>query len=1635
MSPLHPSEMTSVSTATPERLLAAGALVPPEGDKRSTAAGTDLDDATAATADLVSARSYLHPALGDRPVVRLVADNVAPGDDLTLEFYGFGAPAVTPGVGRRRRRSVGFPAWPLIHDPDHAHFALEVVKQLKREARRARAKPGHAWDGISKLADAMDRSVVHFLPSFWEEVGRTFIELGNGTYAARAFGQAREAERVHALAVDEDHLREVFLEFALAGALTVKVLSTYSKDLQASREPADAWALFRDLCVRRTQGGLPPWKGMPRDLRRLIKAAGLDVAAEETAFLREVLGSQAMKRAPGNLWQTYGKLLAKLATDDDEVAGLLLNLLPVPTDMWNDGFYLPWLEHLEAWDLLANLWRDDVAPEAGPRGGVAAWIERFLTSGTAASERILDLLRRSAERLISDGRPLQLAISYFAGASIDVDLLDLALELGVPVADPPGRSSFDLTRWATGKGPERRRDPVHLAADPRFSPLLAEAVPGAAGDKSFDRVAPGKTALTELRRQWLHAQAIVDGGGLPHLANQLDLLTGRTSRASFEEFPQAFPGLEDADLAAVLARTLRGGLFDELGWDALDEAAAELAPGGDKEKLKWSGNPPYLVVSDGVRALALGPGGRLLDHELRLPGGAELEGLSYLDGELVVRFRDPSSGDPRYYWSGDPDKVRPDDWSYGTMRVSGAVVEVPGGGCFRGDGVVHAGGEFPESPETFCHDGEHFWTLDWDQGKRYWRELDPASGRKGRRSLPSFFENGVAEGWEVPAEDCHLLGLGPGLEASPLGSRDGLVGWRVRQRADGEAIEAEGIDGRRFSSLLGTGGSLPAGLLDLPGSRCPLSASVGGSHAYARMWQADGSHALAELSDLGPFNAGQPVALPVLYWHLFQPRDPAGSQALRAASPAAAARLLECAMTELSSSPATGGTANDGDRELPETGRLAAELFPDVTHPGLRRGLLGVVGHAAELAGRHRRLVAERDPQAQDAAASIEVWDHDEEGWLREVAGTLGMSGWASESYTRHWSVAGPFLCGDVSAADSRPVPELAAPWPYFLDRLEARVYSALWLHQDLGGLLRFLKWWSHSPLARLEPPLRLITGKFDDQPPFPVSEGYGEWFAGEHRGSRYLGAKRYRDCTILEAGCGGELHPLPGFRVETEVELQAPWKRDRMDRLVALLEDQGPPYPSEALLAAIGDRLDLSHAEAALVWTGFANFRDYERSFLPKSLRERLGLKVVEADNARKSLKFMEESARRALTAALVDGDPDELWTDPVAAPVERLAAAYRRLAPPRLRLPDRLVRELEEVVGYDLDKSTAMAALASPDDHPLFATDGRWELRLVDGYPKLVRIDAPKDAATGSAFSAAALALAVECLPLFAYRLPAGDPAHRAMTAVARQVGERLKSPDLVLFLAGDWLDESRLEKLLGAAEPAADGGLLGDQGLVAGAEGRNKIRLGFRPARIRDDGDRQRLRDMAAALNSSTHGIRRLELWQSPGLRTLADRLATTPVAAGQWEANPLQSAPELVEKVRAAHTLGEDAAVLYLQILALPDPTTANVKQWNGWTPARIKKALAELVAAGLVLEAKRARAGRKHFLPGGWEALKSPHLPLETWKLPLYGLTRNSEGKVETPLALIVPLRPVHEVFEQAWERVEDGDAPRYEEVS
>ncbi|MEU2775775.1 hypothetical protein ABZ646_23285, partial [Streptomyces sp. NPDC007162] len=106
--------MSTYDDTTTAALLDAGAILP-----LGTARGED--------ADVLTARTYTHPALDDRAVVRLVPGTLGEAEDLALEFLGLAREPEAPEVGQVRRETLGFPAWALVHDPANGHHALALI--------------------------------------------------------------------------------------------------------------------------------------------------------------------------------------------------------------------------------------------------------------------------------------------------------------------------------------------------------------------------------------------------------------------------------------------------------------------------------------------------------------------------------------------------------------------------------------------------------------------------------------------------------------------------------------------------------------------------------------------------------------------------------------------------------------------------------------------------------------------------------------------------------------------------------------------------------------------------------------------------------------------------------------------------------------------------------------------------------------------------------------------------------------------------------------------------------------------------------------------------------------------------------------------------------------------------------------------------------------------------------------------------------------------------------------------------------------------------------------------------------------------------------------------------------------------
>src|SRR6516162_2449997 len=330
-----------------------------------------------ATEQLV-ARTYRHPALGGRPVIRLASDRRGKAEDLAMEFLGFESPRVSAPVALQQRRSLGFAAWALINDPENARYALDLVKRMKASARQAKSKPGNAWDAYLAMAKDLGRSARHFLPPFWEEVGRTFKDLGNRTYAGRALNKSLEAERVHALASDRARRRDVVLEFVLSGCLAGNALADYGNDLRNQYPPEEAYTIFRDLCVRRTRGGMGPWTTMPKDFITMAKAAGLDGDQELEKWLEEVIDTPAMGRPPLQFWKTCSPHCKRLVARNPAFAVSLLRHTKPEERYYGESKLGPWFELLEEWGVFEYLWEDQHhgAPALGEQ--VAHWFGRIV---------------------------------------------------------------------------------------------------------------------------------------------------------------------------------------------------------------------------------------------------------------------------------------------------------------------------------------------------------------------------------------------------------------------------------------------------------------------------------------------------------------------------------------------------------------------------------------------------------------------------------------------------------------------------------------------------------------------------------------------------------------------------------------------------------------------------------------------------------------------------------------------------------------------------------------------------------------------------------------------------------------------------------------------------------------------------------------------------------------------------------------------------------------------------------------------------------------------------------------------------------------------------------------------------------
>lgn len=378
--------------------------------------------------------------------------------------------------------------------------------------------------------------------------------------------------------------------------------------------------------------------------------------------------------------------------------------------------------------------------------------------------------------------------------------------------------------------------------------------------------------------------------------------------------------------------------------------------------------------------------------------------------------------------------------------------------------------------------------------------------------------------------------------------------------------------------------------------------------------------------------------------------------------------------------------------------------------------------------------------------------------------------------------------------------------------------------------------------------------------------------------------------------------------------------------------------------------------------------------------------------------------------------------------------------------RLNPKLIAQLDKALGNTYSAERMLMALNSPSSDTLFSDKGDWSF-LSEHDRGLVSLVCHDDQYE---FHERVLTAATVSVAFLTYYLPARNVVHKNVRDLFLATRSALENPNLKFYAGCRFKNDTAntppleltAESMIGKFQSYKSIRVADDGVALAAINYGSHLELAFRPGALKQNSQYDRLRnqlrpffsDIPAVGDQYMQPIEHLRIFQSDEFAALIDRAGTTPVPCDHYESNPRYSAPEIVKLVAKVHELSENAAVYYLQLLTLPDPTDKNIASWNGWSSTIVKSLGKELLSKQLVIEATRSRASRRFFLPGSWEELKSPCLPLETWKMPLYKLTRDESKKVTAPLGTVLPLAPVHMLFAQSWQRVLAGDVPGYKDL-
>ena len=445
----------------------------------------------------------------------------------------------------------------------------------------------------------------------------------------------------------------------------------------------------------------------------------------------------------------------------------------------------------------------------------------------------------------------------------------------------------------------------------------------------------------------------------------------------------------------------------------------------------------------------------------------------------------------------------------------------------------------------------------------------------------------------------------------------------------------------------------------------------------------------------------------------------------------------------------------------------------------------------------------------------------------------------------------------------------------------------------------------------------------------------------------------------------------------------------ERLRSLVALIREHGavPRDPGAATLLA--ERGGLSRYAADLALVGLIGVTTFNPPLMAPEHRKALNLSAKQLEDGRSELSEIKEEERLTLLAGVLPDDPAELWRPGgMAGVAERLAGNWAARFGHRPAVPEATVAGAPDF-GLTVKAQEICLMIADPAASPLLSDDiDSW--LVPGGRNGAAWYRSSGDEHRAARFADRLLPLA-QAVPWAYAGLPAGDPVRAGVPETLRLLRQRLAHPGLILYSDGSIDSDVTSDELAARFGPSPYTGPVPledttfDDGLTIVAIRDWHRRLYFRPAFIGLDERTAKLEETAGGFLPAT-----VRFLIGPVCDRIVARIEAGGLPTGSYEADPRASVPDVVSQVAEQLRLDTDAAALYLQLLAVPHPTDDRVRTWNRWRPAQHKAAVSALLAAGLVIEDKRPKAGRTVFLPGPWSDAGFPGArPTENWKTDLF----------------------------------------------